>query len=172
MDSWKGRKRPWEDDHPSDFRNTRRDSNVVVGDDPVPPLPQHAGWYARDSQGLGQRRLPPLYTPTCISSAEPLVVDTPRPSPSFFETTGHDGLRPRSHSVVDVSQSKRQRLEDFQGKTLVFRVSPSHDPRGSTMSMIGSVVFVLVKILSVNMISQKHYSVVAKIDYRTLTRPL
>ncbi|KAF2184744.1 hypothetical protein K469DRAFT_173320 [Zopfia rhizophila CBS 207.26] len=121
MDSWTGRKRPWEEESLIDVQFKCRDSTTAAGERPTPPLPQHAGYYSRDSEALSQRRLPPLYTPSCRASAEHFTSGSLQVSPSGHESVGLDKSRPRSQSLYDVfQQSKRQRHDGDSERTITF----------------------------------------------------
>ncbi|KAF2000672.1 hypothetical protein P154DRAFT_192545 [Amniculicola lignicola CBS 123094] len=111
MDSWAAKKRPWGDDTVESSGTRRRDSTIAAGE--RPPLPQHAGFYSRDSQNLNQRRLPPLCTPTCSTPLEPLASSSLLLSSPVQEAGKVDKSRPRSLSLFDIFHPppKRQRHE-------------------------------------------------------------
>jgi hypothetical protein len=74
MESQSSRKRPWEGINPDDQQNKRQDRTVatlsVSRSRQASPLPHEAGLYFHDRQILDQRRLPPLSTSSCNTSAE------------------------------------------------------------------------------------------------------
>ncbi|PSN63226.1 hypothetical protein BS50DRAFT_107466 [Corynespora cassiicola Philippines] len=111
MDSWAARKRPWEEDTQLQTQNPRRDATTVAGEGP--PLPQHAGHPSPDGQALSQRRLPPLYTPSCSASATSIVPGLLQLSPPPNDPDGlHTITKPRSQSLFNLFRSpKRQRFE-------------------------------------------------------------
>ncbi|KAF2823422.1 hypothetical protein CC86DRAFT_67297 [Ophiobolus disseminans] len=108
METWKGRKRPWEDDSPIDSQQKRRGSMnttlAVNGSRQTSPLPQQAGYYSRDSRTLNQRRLPPLHTSSWITSAEPALTHSGQGSAHAQPAALLDHPRPRSQSLFNVLQ--------------------------------------------------------------------
>ncbi|KAF2110137.1 hypothetical protein BDV96DRAFT_222141 [Lophiotrema nucula] len=114
MDSWTARKRPWEEDSPIEYQSQRRDATTAAGELCAPPLPQHAGQYSRDSQTLSQRRLPPLYTPSCSTPAEPLQSTSLHRSPSVQDAGELGNFRPRSQSLFDVFQQSKRPRHDLE----------------------------------------------------------
>ncbi|ORY19871.1 hypothetical protein BCR34DRAFT_582076 [Clohesyomyces aquaticus] len=106
MDSWTGRKRPWEQDSPIDFQSKRRESTATTDERTGPPLPRPAGQSAQDSHSaLDQRRLPPPYIPSCSAPEE-------NPPPSSLRATSPAAelgrSRPRSQSIYNVCQQPLQ----------------------------------------------------------------
>jgi hypothetical protein len=127
MESWKGRKRPWEDDNPIDLPLKRRGSAsaapVASAGRPSSPPPPRAGYYSRDSQMLNQRRLPPLYISSCNTSAESATSRTVQFSLQTQQATLLDNPRPRAQSLYNVFQHPDwQDSEGPTGKHLVFRL--------------------------------------------------
>lgn len=103
MESWTGSKRLWEEDSPYDMQVKRQGSTNTASVARRPsPLPPRAGYYSRDSQILSQRRLPPLYTPSCSTSAEPVAARSLRLSSPAQEAPPLDRSRPRSQSLFNV----------------------------------------------------------------------
>jgi hypothetical protein len=107
MESWKGRKRPWEEDSPVDLQLKRRGSTTAApatftSRDPS-PLPPRTGYYSRDSRTLNQRRLPPLYSASCNTSA---ASTTTGPDHTALHAHQQSTLvanpRPRSQSLFNV----------------------------------------------------------------------
>ncbi|KAF2709499.1 hypothetical protein K504DRAFT_275981 [Pleomassaria siparia CBS 279.74] len=109
MDSWTARKRPREDDSPIDVRLRHRDS---PSEHSAPPLPQAADYHRRDSQALSPRRLPPLYTSTCMAPAAPHTSVSSQRSPLAYEAGEEGSARPRSQSLFDVSQPPKRLRRD------------------------------------------------------------
>ncbi|OCK85409.1 hypothetical protein K432DRAFT_400264 [Lepidopterella palustris CBS 459.81] len=120
MDSGTGRKRPWEEDSPVGIQPRHRDLTSAARETAVPPLPQHAGWHAHDIQDQVSRRLPPLYPPSCGTSAEIVAVGSLPSSSALFETGGVERPKLRSQSLFDVFQPKRQRLQDVEEPSVTY----------------------------------------------------
>ncbi|KAF2438791.1 hypothetical protein P171DRAFT_156515 [Karstenula rhodostoma CBS 690.94] len=100
MDLGKGRKRPWETEDPIDSHTKRHASPALATyEPPPPPPPQHASHHLHDSKTPNQRRLPPLYHPTC-STAESLTSSVQ----SFLPPRHVSESRPSSRSLLDSSQ--------------------------------------------------------------------
>lgn len=108
MESQSSRKRPWEGINPDDQQNKRQDRTVATlsfsRSRQASPLPHEAGLYFHDRQILDQRRLPPLSTSSCNTSAEPT-----RSYPAEGSTHAQlpllsDEPRPRSQSLFNVLQ--------------------------------------------------------------------
>ncbi|KAF2476509.1 uncharacterized protein BDR25DRAFT_66886 [Lindgomyces ingoldianus] len=116
MDSWTGRKRPWEEDNPIDFQFKRRGSSTNTGERRPPPLPQPAGHYSRDSQTPDHRTLPPLYTPSCSASAEQLASSSLRAPPLVQAAPELGKPRPRSQSLFDVFQQPTRQGQDIDSE--------------------------------------------------------
>jgi hypothetical protein len=115
MDPGHGRKRPWEDDSPVESHFRRRDPYTAAVFDGLPPLPQLAGYYSRDSETLSRRTLPPLdtVTPSCNASAVSVSTTATQNLPSTVDSS----FRPRSQSLFNISlQPVRQGSYDTDGK--------------------------------------------------------
>ncbi|OCK92387.1 uncharacterized protein K441DRAFT_688340 [Cenococcum geophilum 1.58] len=112
MEPGSGRKRPWEEENTTHVPPARPASTSAPRESLIPPLPQRADWYARDSQDQGHRRLPPLYTPSCAASAEHGVgaSSSSQASSQFFGPVG----------FFDVFQPKRQRLQDGEEPSITY----------------------------------------------------
>ncbi|KAH7079062.1 hypothetical protein BKA63DRAFT_257642 [Paraphoma chrysanthemicola] len=104
MESWKGRKRPWEEDNPIYLQFKRRDSTTTAPTANTSrqpsPLPPRAGYYSRDSRLLNQRRLPPLYQPPCTTTAVPA-------------TTGQDQAASQAHQSYTIAEHPRPRSQSL-----------------------------------------------------------
>lgn len=127
MESWKGRKRPWEDDNPIDLPLKRRGSAsaapVASAARPSSPPPPRAGYYSRDSQMLNQRRLPPLYISSCNTSAESAAPRTEQSALQAQQATLLDTTRPRAQSLYNVFQHPDwQEYEGSTGMHILFRL--------------------------------------------------
>ncbi|KAF2691678.1 hypothetical protein K458DRAFT_285753 [Lentithecium fluviatile CBS 122367] len=131
MDSRNGRKRPWEDDSPIESQFRRRDPSTGSVYECTPPLPQHADRSTRDSDALGCRRLPPLYTPSCNASAMSISsTSTPLSTPVISP------FRTRSHSLIDVSLRPARQWSD--GISEPTQASPRRLERDRSPLAIGS----------------------------------
>lgn len=117
MDSWTATTRHSPIDHQQERQGLSTTAAAAVAAGYGSPLPQHAGDYSCDRQTLSQRRLPPLYTPSCGASAEALAVNSLHLPVPAYESSGLGKSRPRSQSLFDVFQppNKRQR-HDSPGK--------------------------------------------------------
>ncbi|OCL02925.1 hypothetical protein AOQ84DRAFT_368805 [Glonium stellatum] len=110
MEPGSGRKRPWEEENPTQIPPAHPASTTVPRGGLIPPLPPHADWYARDSQDHGHRRLPPLCPPSCAPSA----------ASAFRGPGGLERPKLRSQSLFDVFQPKRQRLQDGEDSSVTY----------------------------------------------------
>lgn len=128
MESWKGRKRPWEDDSPIDLQFKRRGSTnaapTVSAFRQPSPLPQRAGYYSRDNRILNQ--LPPLYTSSWNTSVAPTLSHSVQVSGHAQRPALLDIPRPRSQSLFNVFQHPHwQDHERYTGMNIFFELQMS-----------------------------------------------
>jgi hypothetical protein len=156
MDSGDKRKRLWEAGSPNDSQFKRR--TAVIDGDP-PPHPSHAGHYpGGEDPLLGQRRLPPLYVPSCGTSAPPVTESSRLLSSPLFNQLGE--VQPRSQSLFGNFQQPPQ----WHGTT-----SGRMTPRYIYSVLIHRAIFYLDKPADSSYPLKTHSNVVhkAKADYRT-----
>jgi hypothetical protein len=120
MEPQPSRKRPWEDDDPTGLPYKRRESILATPTPSIPrqtsPLPHEAGYYSRDSQVLNQRRLPPLYTSSCDTSAELTTYQSAQDPVRARHSSLLYSPRPRSQSLFNVFRHPHwQEDEHYRG---------------------------------------------------------
>ncbi|KAF2199623.1 hypothetical protein GQ43DRAFT_473474 [Delitschia confertaspora ATCC 74209] len=143
MDSRTRKKRPWEEEariNNDPLRFKGRGPPPTAGERHPPLVPRHAGFSSHGGETLSQRRLPPLYTPTCAASADHLTYGSLQPSPTCLKGFEADKSRHRlrSQSLFDVLQQPTlPQCERNQNQTVVstgsLDLKPSPPPVGASL---------------------------------------
>ncbi|KAF1842328.1 uncharacterized protein K460DRAFT_398340 [Cucurbitaria berberidis CBS 394.84] len=125
MESWTVRKRPWAEDYSNDQQLKRRGmATTPSGAQQTSPLPPRIAYYSRDDGILSHRRLPPLYTLPCKTSAECITSRSSQNSPGAQDVAPLNISRPRSQSLFNILQHPHS-----QGQQQGYTEHPIYYPR-------------------------------------------